>query len=102
MSLIKQLILNRLSLPIEIINIVKEYLFHEIKKIQKNDIRYKLLLTIPLKENDYTDNSTYVYIRITDDKDYFMVYSDFEIQLQTLRYEDNRIYFLDGSVYSIE
>jgi hypothetical protein len=98
-----QLFINRFSLPEEIIDIIKEYIFHKIKKIQKNDERYQLLLTIPYKEYDYTDDSTFVYMRISDEKDYFLVYTNFVIQLQTLRYgDDNVIYFVEGSQFLIE
>jgi len=99
----KQLFINRFKLPQEIIDIVKEYIFHKIKKIQKNDERYQLLLTIPYKEYDYTDDSTFVYMRISEEKDYFLVYINFVIHLQTLRYgDDNVIYFVDYSKFLIE
>ena len=48
----------------------------------------------------------FVYLNITAEKDYFLVYKKFEIQIQTLRYgdddDDNRIYFVDGSIFVIE
>lgn len=97
-SITKQLIINKFILPKEIINIVKEYAFHKIKKIPTNDERYNLLLTIPLKEYNPSDDSTYVYLKITDDKEYYLIYTNFTIYLQTLRYSDNdnRIHLLDG------
>jgi len=96
--IIKQIIINKFVLPTEIINIVKEYAFHKIKKIPTNDERYNLLLTIPLKEYDPSDDTTYVYMKITDEKEYYLVYTNFTIYLQTLRYSDNdnRIHLLDG------
>jgi hypothetical protein len=80
-------------------NIVKEYAFHKIKKIPKNDTRYNLLLTIPFKEYDHFDDTTVVYIKITHEKEYHLIYTDFTIYLQTLRYSDNdnQVYFIDGS-----
>ena len=69
----------------------------------KNDKRYQILLTIPYKEYDCTDNTTYVYLKISDEKDYYLIYSDFELQIQTLKYGDNNtIYFMDGSIFPIE
>ena len=98
-SITKQLIINKFILPKEIINIVKEYAFHKIKKIPTNDTRYNLLLTIQFKEYDHSEDTTYVYMKITRDKDYHLVYTNFIIYLQTLRYSDNdnRVYFIDGS-----
>ena len=100
----KQLIINNLRLPMELIDIIKDYTFHKIKKISKNDDRYDMLLTIP--EYDYINDTKYVYLNISAEKDYFLVYKQFEIQIQTLRYggddDDNRIYFVDGSKIVIE
>jgi len=100
MSLIsKQLLLNTLNLPVELINIVKEYTFHKIKKIPKNDKRYQLLLTIPIIENYPLEEMDFVYLSITDDKFYFLVYSTDKIQLQTLLYTDNNeVHFIDGQM----
>ena len=108
MSLItKQLLINKLTinLPKELIDIVKDYTFHKIKKIPKNDVRYPILLTIPPKEYDYTDDTTYVYLSITGQKDYFITYRPFKIQIQTFRYgdgDDNTVYFVDGATFVIE
>ena len=91
-------------------------------RIPKDDYRYALLKTIPEKEHDARDNTEFVYLRITDDKDYFItvdihddnlnnhnyleypeyVFDDdiietvVETQVQTFRYEDNRIIWLSG------
>ena len=92
-SIAKQLLINNLSLPPEIINNIKDYAFHKIRKIPRTDERYKLLLTIPPKEFDPTDNSIFVYMTITDVKDYFMVYIydklGCRLELQTLVYLNN-------------
>jgi hypothetical protein len=101
----KQLIINNLRLPMELIDIIKDYTFHKIKKISKNDDRYNMLLTIPEIEYDYIDDTKFVYLNISAEKDYFLVYKKFEIQLQTLRYgdgDDNTVYFVDGSKFVIE
>jgi len=103
-SISKQLIMNSFGIPKEIIDIMKDFVFYKIKKIPKNDERYSVLLTIPLKEYDPADNTTFVYMRISDEKDYFLTYSNFEIQLQTLGYgtgDDNTLYFIEGHSYSI-
>ena len=104
MSLIaKQLLINNLNLPKDMIDIIKDYIFHKIKKIPENDERYKILLTIPLKEYDSTDKSHFVYLSISHEKDYFLVYTNFEIQLQTLLYGDNdTVYFIEGTIYLIQ
>ena len=102
----KQLIINNIYLPMELIDIIKDYTFRKIKKISKNDGRYNMLLTIPDIEYDYIDDTRCVYLNITAKKDYFLVYKKFEIQIQTLRYgdddDDNTIYFVDGSIFVIE
>jgi hypothetical protein len=102
-SITKQLLINNFNLPKEIIDIVKDYIFHKIKKIPENDERYKILLTIPVKEYDPSDDSICVYLNISQEKDYFLVYKNFKIQLQTLLYtDDNIVHFIEGTIFSIE
>ena len=102
-SIAKQLLINRLQLPLEVIDIVKDYIFHKIKKLRENDERYHILLTIPFKEYDPTDETIYVYLTISEEKDYFLVYKNFKIQLLTLRYgAENVVYCVDGSIFAIE
>ena len=102
-SISKQLLINKINLPIEIIDIIKDYIFHKIKKLPENDKRYQILLTIPFKEYDPIDDTIYVYLTISKEKDYFLVYKNFQIQLLTLRYGvDNVVYFVDGSIFAIE
>jgi hypothetical protein len=98
----KQLIINKFKLPKDICNMIKDYLFHIIKKIHKNDIRYEILLTIPYKEYDPNDGVTYVYMDINENKDYFLTYSNFEIQLQTFFYENNIVYGIDAHRVTIK
>jgi hypothetical protein len=62
-----------------------------INRINISDERYSILETIPIKEYDPEDGSIYVYLWIKDDKDYYLVYVDFEFQLQTLIYYGNRV-----------
>ena len=47
------------------LRIINNFAFHRIKKIPKNDERYTLLLSIPIKEYDKRDNVTFVYMRIS-------------------------------------
>jgi hypothetical protein len=102
-SIEKRLLINKFKLPMEIIDIVKDYIFHKIKKLLENDERYMLLLTIPFKEYDPSDDTIYVYLTISEEKDYFLVYKNFQIQLLTLRYgADDVVYFVDGSIFAIE
>ena len=67
-----------------------------INRIDKSDERYGILETIPFKEYDPEDDSTYVYLWIKDDKDYYLVYVDYEIQLQTLIYYGNTVEWIEG------
>lgn len=99
----KQLMINSFtSLPKELLDVIKEYAFHTIKKIPRNDERYDVLRTIPHKEYDSTDGVTFVYMQINAEKDYFLTYSNFEIQLQTLGYGDDNVYGIDGHSFMIE
>jgi len=72
-----------------------------INRINKSDERYKILETIPFKEYDPEDDSTYVYLWIKDDKDYYLVYIDYEIQLQTLIYYGNVVEMTEGHITPI-
>jgi len=98
----KQVIINHLLLPKEVTEIIKEYTFHKIKRIPENDERYNMLYTIQPKIYDPTTNHTYVYLTINPEKDYYIVYLDFEIQVQVFKYETNRVIFIDGARYIIE
>ena len=127
---------------------IRKEVLPPVKRIAKDDSRYSILQTIPLKEHDEQDNSEYVYLTINDDKDYFITvqiheeepddycenerrcsrnnrrgfiledyyhnhnylyYPDYEfnddddqmqivveIQVQTFRYEGNRVIWLSG------
>ena len=89
MSLIPTLlILNKLKLPKEIINMIKDYVFRIIQKFHVDDIRYNLLLSIPEKEY-YDDNETCVHIGINYHKEFYLSYYDNEFILQTVQYFDN-------------
>jgi hypothetical protein len=99
----KSLILNKLNLPVDVISMVKDYAFNGIRRLPKDDMRYKLLSKIPEKEYDPSDGVTYVYMTINNSKDYFLTYSNFELQLQTLQYDDdNMIYAIEGHSTIIE
>jgi len=104
MSLIaKQLVINKLFLPKEIVDIVKDYLFRRIQQISEYDERYDILLTIPYKEYDLAAHAIYVYLNISEEKDYFLVYKNFQIELLTLGYgvADN-VYLVDRSLVLIQ
>jgi len=100
----KSLILNKLNLPLDVISMVKDYAFHGIRRLPKDDMRYKLLSKIPVKEYDPSDGVTFVLITINEIKDYFLTYNNFELQLQTLQYDDddNMIYAIEGHSIMIE
>ena len=100
--IVKQLLINKFHLPKEMIDIIKDYAFHKIKKIPEDDERYKILRTIPFKEYDHTDDTTYVYLYISEDKDYFLVYEKCTIYIQTFFYDDNNgIHLLEYNLFSI-
>jgi hypothetical protein len=71
-----------------------------INKISNDDERYCILQTIPEKEKH--GESTIVYLWINDEKDYYIVYIDFEIQVQILSYEGNLIRRIDADLYEIK
>jgi len=98
----RQVVINHLLLPKKVIEIIKEYTFHKIKRIPDNDERYQMLYNIQSKIYDPTTNEKYVYLTINDQKDYYIVYLDFEIIVQVFRYETNRVVFIDGARYIIE
>jgi len=98
---LKQLIINKFILPKELLDIIKDYIFPTIQKIQKNDKRYKMLLTIPEREYDPSDGVAYVYMTINDVKDYFLTYKNGEIQLQTFLYNSNTSIITRIAGYSV-
>ena len=87
---------------------------HEPARIDPTDTRYELLRTIPQKETDESDGAVFVYLSISENKDYFIslverpiaeydeddVYWAPEIQIQTFRYEhdENRVIWLSGHI----
>ena len=55
-----------------------------IKKIEKNDERYNLLLKMPEKE--YCGGCIYIYMKINQNTDLYMSYCDYEIYLHKVTY----------------
>ena len=97
------MVLDKLRLPTELIDIIKEYTQPKVNKIPSNDARYDLLRTITIKMYDPEDEVAYVYLRINDDKDYFLTSTYKEghaqQQLQTMLYTDyNFIYQIEGHI----
>ena len=100
--IMKQLIINSFNIPKDIVEIIKEYTFHKIKKILERDKRYNLLLTIPLKITEDTNFKTYVYLRINSDKHYLLIYSTSKIVIENLMFvHDYAIVRLEAHVISI-
>jgi len=102
MSLIeKTLIINKFNLPIEIMDNIKEYAFRKIQKIQKNDERYNLLLTIPVKIYNNTYKKICVFMRINEKKYYCLLYYNDIIELQTLLRlrNDNELYTVNKVIH---
>ena len=95
----KLCLMGGLPFPKEVIDNIKSFTFKSISKIPKTDHRYELLSQIPLKTYDEEDGTTFVYLSIKEDKDYFLTFVESEIQIQTFQYVDNYIYALDA--YSV-
>ena len=98
------------NLPMDVVKIILSYdkrfvirkgKILQINRIQQTDERYELLCLIPEKEYDTNSGLTYVYMTITDKKDYFLTYKDYQIQLQTFEYSNNTVYGIDGYTYDI-
>jgi len=105
MSIEKQIVINKLLLPKEVILLVKSFLFREIKQIDPYDYRYHLLSNIPYKEYNPTNGLTYVYLDISNEKDYFITLHENQMCIQTLGYfilAPNTVYYLDEHLYFIE
>jgi hypothetical protein len=66
-----------------------------VAKIDANDWRYEVLSNIPQKEYD-EDNTIFVYLWISDDKDYYLVNTGTELQIQTLVYFGNTIRLIEA------
>lgn len=100
----KQLIINKFSLPQDIINIIKNYLFYKIGKILKTDERYDLLLTIPCKSYDciYGIYGSSVRMVITNVKYLVMSYGEDrlggKIELYTFEHSHNAKFCTDYKV----
>jgi len=73
----------------------------QINKITKEDERYKLLLTIPQKQYDFVNHVIYVYMSINEIKDYLLCYTDFIIELNTIRYTGITVLQMDSCSYQI-
>jgi hypothetical protein len=67
-----------------------------VAKIDANDWRYEVLSNIPKKEYDEDDNTTIVYLWISDDKDYYLVNTGTELQIQTLVYLGNTVRLIEA------
>ena len=85
------------NLPIEIVKhiisydkrfIIRKGKIIEIKRIDKNDKRYELLESIKKKEYNVIEKSSSVYITINSQKDYCIKYSENELELLTLLYDE--------------
>jgi hypothetical protein len=75
----------------------------QINRIDHNDKRYQLLMKLPVKEYYPINNITYLYLSINDEKDFFITYKDYEIQIQILLYKNsNNIVWLGGHKILIE
>ena len=85
------------NLPIEIVKhiisydkrfIIRNGKIIEIKEIDKNDKRYELLESIKQKEYNVIEKSSSVYITINSQKDFCIKYSENELELLTLLYDE--------------
>lgn len=97
----KLMITSALPLPRDLIENVHAFAFKKIGKIDKNDHRYTMLLNMPDKDFDPSDGVSFVYLRINDEKDYYLTYTSTEVQLQVFEYVDNVVNWVDGSVLTL-
>jgi hypothetical protein len=67
-------------------------------RIREDDYRYALLKTIPEKEHDSRDDTEYVYLQITDDKDYFITVEIRDANLNNHNYLEYPEYDFDDDV----
>ena len=70
-----QILIHNLGIPTEICTIIKNFVFHEIKKLPKTDNRYAMLLTIPLKLTTNNRVSS-VSLKISFNAKITLTYSD--------------------------
>lgn len=71
-------------------------------KIPKDDIRYYILMNIPVKEFDPIDEFIYVYLTIDNTKDFMLSYNNFEYRLQKFSYNDSHVFWISGESYIME
>lgn len=104
MTISTQLILTRLALPTDVLYLIKDYLFHVIKKIDKQDERYTLLMNILPKEVDVDTNGvviTVATLKIKDDKYYFLTYNNIKYMLELFVYRsDNTVIVYEETAQS--
>lgn len=62
-----KLLINRLKLPVELLEIIKGYVFREIKEIDYYDWRYDMIWAIPQKSYDKRHGSASVFLPIRED-----------------------------------
>ena len=78
-----------------------------INRLSEYDERYDMLNTIPRKEIYYDEEKetdiTFVYLSINQEKDYYLTYNHYEMQIQTFEYpDDDTIIQLEGHRVYIE
>jgi hypothetical protein len=71
-----QILIHNLGIPTEICTIIKNFVFHEIKKLPKTDNRYAMLLTIPLKVITTNNHVSSVSLKISFNAMIVLTYSD--------------------------
>lgn len=103
----KLIIINKLNLPKELINIIKEYSFRRIKNIPTNDERYNMLLQIPKKRTLrdfynplYTITTVNILCLTNNDKEFIFKYFEDTCEL----YYETHVYvnMVGMSLYNIE
>ena len=71
-----------------------------INRISKQDERYEILSKIPMKEYYVEDDLTCVYLSINNDKDFYLTYQNYEIQIQTFLYNYSLNHVMQIDAYS--
>lgn len=82
-----QILIHNLGIPPEICTIIKNFVFHEIKKLPKTDNRYAMLLTIPRKL--INNRVSTVSLKLSFDAMITLTYSDNFIYTRKHHYIEN-------------
>jgi hypothetical protein len=85
-----KLLINRLKLPVELLEIIKGYVFREIKEIDYYDLRYDMIWAIPRKSYDKRHGSASVFLPIREDCDLMVAFFNNTYYVQKCERNEDR------------